>query len=95
MIILVAKSEQKENEREILEKQFSTLETDFKKLKRKYALEDIDPEIYKELSAEFVVKIDAIKRKIENVSQKISNLDNYIDISTEIAQNPKTPKPRV
>lgn len=80
-------NDESDNEREILQKQFSTLETDFKKLKRKYALEDIDPEIYKELSAEFVVKIDAIKRKIENASQKISNLDNYIDISTEIAQN--------
>ena len=81
-------NEESEDETAILEKQLAKEEADFKKLKRKYALEDnIDGDIYTELCNDFEAKIDNLKHKINNASKKISNLDNYINISTEIAQN--------
>jgi site-specific DNA recombinase len=64
------------------------LETEFKNLKRRYATDpDFDKEIYVELKTEFEAKINEINSQAEKATKKISNLDNYINVSENIVTN--------
>ena len=47
----------------------------------------IDKEVYLELKAELETKINDISIKLQNGSSKISNLENYINISEMIPSN--------
>ena len=77
-----------ENEKDMAQEQLEKTQSEFKSLKRRKALgENIDEEIYLELIEEFEQKISGLAANIQNHPKKISNLDNYIDLSTDIAQN--------
>ncbi|WP_366869713.1 recombinase family protein [Flavobacterium sp.] len=77
-----------ENENEIIGLELVKLEDGLKKLKRRFALGDIDDkETFNELKDEFENKIrDLNTRKANNVS-KISNLDSYIETSCDVVSN--------
>ena len=58
-----------------------------KALKRKNALQDLDPEIYHELKKEVWIQNSWIRNQDWKRSKKISKLNDYILISKDIAQN--------
>ncbi|UAY53678.1 recombinase family protein [Ferruginibacter albus] len=77
-----------EQSNKLIYEQLEKLKIDFKKLKTRYALNaDIDSDVYQELKTDFELKISTLESEIENGSQKISNLDNYITLSAEIVGN--------
>ena len=76
------------NDEEALKQNKSKLESEFKKLKRRFAMGEIDDkEIYNELKAEFEEKIFQINQKIGKLDSKLSNLEKYIDFSLDVSQN--------
>ena len=56
-------------------------------LKKRFAFGEIDKSIYDEFSSEQIKKIDDVSERIEKLTGKISNLENYIDISVDVVQN--------
>ncbi|HET8963522.1 MAG TPA: recombinase family protein [Chitinophagales bacterium] len=78
----------KDGEAKELKKELERAQNELKSLKKNYALgKDIDSDIYEELKVEFEKKIISLTEALEKVDSKISNLENYIDISLEVALN--------
>ena len=76
------------DEEEDLKKSKIKHDSELKKLKRRFAMGEIDDkEIYNELKAEFEEKIFQINEKIGKLDSKISNLEKYIDFSLDVSQN--------
>jgi DNA invertase Pin-like site-specific DNA recombinase len=76
------------SEEEALKQRKNNLESELKKLKRRFAMGEIDDrEIYNELKTEFEEKIGQINQKIEKLESKISNLEKYINFSMIVSQN--------
>jgi site-specific DNA recombinase len=76
------------NEEEALKQSKIKHESELKKLKRRFAMGEIDDkEVYNELKAEFEEKIFQINQKIGKLDSKISNLEKYIDFSLDVSQN--------
>ncbi|MCE3295814.1 MAG: resolvase domain protein [Crocinitomicaceae bacterium] len=81
-------NDESKSDNQILSKELLRLEEDLKKLKRRYALGEIDDkDIFSELKSEYEEKINDFKQKLEMTDSKISNPDNYIKISEEIVSN--------
>ena len=70
-----------------LQKELEKCKNDLKKIKRKYALDEIEKELYEEVKGEIEDKISKIMKNLQNVTQKISNLEDYIDKSLKILSN--------
>ncbi|CAN5412612.1 hypothetical protein BH10BAC1_BH10BAC1_21680 [soil metagenome] len=63
-------------------------EAELKKLIRKNMVEDdYDKEIFREYKNELEANINALKQKLNNEQSKISNLDNYVQLSVDVVQN--------
>jgi len=71
----------------LLKKELESTETKLKTIKRNHALGDIDRETFIDVKNEFEEKIDNLKTQIEIASNRISNLDIYIEQAMQIAQN--------
>lgn len=56
-------------------------------LKKRFAFGEIDKSIYEEFSSEQIKKINDVSERIEKLTGKISNLENYIDISVDVVKN--------
>ncbi len=76
------------SETELAEKQYDKCVEELKLLKKRYATDSsIDKEIYLELKAELEMKINEISAQMKNDSSKISNLQNYLNISESVVSN--------
>lgn len=76
------------SETELAEKQYDKCIEELKLLKKRYATDSsIDKEIYLELKAELEAKINEISAQMKNDSSKISNLQNYLNISESVVSN--------
>ncbi len=80
-------NEETQDEKARLDKKVRTLETDFKIIKRRYALGKVDEEMFAELKEDYTNEIILLKSKIDKCSSKLSNLSSYIDNSIEICNN--------
>ncbi|MBN4052340.1 recombinase family protein [Sphingobacteriaceae bacterium AH-315-L07] len=65
----------------------SKAQTKLKSLKRRFALGEIDEEMYNEFTPEILIEIADIEKNMSNCEMDISNQEKYINKSVEIAQN--------
>ena len=66
-------------------KQLETLKTKLKTLNRRYALEEIERDVYEEVKKDMVMEINETERELEKCQAKLSNLTKYINKSMLIA----------
>ncbi len=78
---------EKVEEEKGLQKELNKQESDLKNIKKKYALGELDKEIYEEVKSEIDGKISGIVKNMGNGNVKISNLNNYIDLSKDLVSN--------
>ncbi len=78
---------EKEEEEKNLQKELIKQESDLKNIKKKYALGELDKEIYQEVKSEIDGKINGILKSMGNGLVKISNLNNYINLSKDVVSN--------
>ncbi len=75
------------NEERILKEQLTKEQENLKKLSRRYAIDGLDENLYKEFKAELDGKINEINANLQNCSVNTSNLKKYINTSMDVAQN--------
>ena len=81
-------SSEKSSTVSVLKEVLEGAESELKKLNRRYMLVDGSDEVtYLEIKAEFETKIAYLKNSIDSASEQVSNLDNYINVSLEVAAN--------
>jgi site-specific DNA recombinase len=56
-------------------------------VKRRHALGSIDENIYNTVSREIVIEITALNYELNKAKQKLSNLENYVDLSINLSAN--------
>ena len=80
-------NEETQDEKARLDKNIRALESDFKIIKKRYALGKIEEEIFAELKEDHIKEITLLETKMGKCSSKLSNLTSYIDNSIEICNN--------
>ena len=70
---------------ENLKKNLATLRTKLKTIKMRYAVGDIEKDVYDEASRDLILQIDDAEKELEVSSIKFSNLTKYIELSISMA----------
>ena len=68
-----------------IQKNLETLRTKLKKVKQRFALGEIEKDIYDEISKDMLLDIDSTEKELAQANIGFSNLSKYIDKSIEIA----------
>ena len=68
-----------------IQKNLATLKTKLKTIKMRFAVGDIDKDVYNEASRELTLNIDKAEKELEAAEIKFSNLSKYIESSISIA----------
>ncbi len=70
-----------------LQRELAKQESDLKNTKKKFAIGELDKEIYDEVKSEITEKIDQILKNMGNGVENISNLNKYILLSKDVVEN--------
>ena len=68
-----------------IQKNLATLKTKLKTIKMRFAVGDIDKDVYNEASRELTLNINKAEKELEAAEIKFSNLSKYIESSISIA----------
>ncbi len=78
---------EKEKEEAEVKRALEKHEIELKTLKRKYALGDIEKDLYEEVKEEISDKVNEISKNMRNVNKTISNLNQYVECAKDFASN--------
>jgi site-specific DNA recombinase len=80
-------NEEKSMGQDGLTSELEKLNSGLKSLKRKYALEGLEKDLYEEFKEELEGKIHLINQKLEREACGVSNISKYINVSTQVLEN--------
>ena len=75
------------NQERILKEQLTKEQNSLQNLKRRYAVDGLEENLYREFKEELEGKIYNINVQLQNCSENTSNLKKYINLSVDVAQN--------
>ena len=89
--VLRRKFEEKEGVQAVevdnIQKRIATLKTQIKTVKRRFAVGDIEKDVYDSVEADLRAELVSVERELERASVSLSNLAEYIDDAIAIACN--------
>ncbi|MFN3405594.1 MAG: recombinase family protein [Cytophagaceae bacterium] len=80
-------NEKNEENRKALNRVKAEIEDKIEKVEERFALGEINQELFQKINLKYKAELDLTEKELEKVKVKLSNLENYINFSLEIASN--------